>query len=95
MIISHSEDKGGATGTWKGTFGHHPLFAFLDYGAKATGELLAFLQRTGSAGSNTAKDHTRLSALAVRALPSDHPRGKKTCSGLIRPGAPTSIFLGW
>lgn len=94
VIISHSEDKDGATGTWKGTYGHHPLFAFLDYGAKATGEPLAFLQRTGSAGSNTAKDHTELSAMAVRALPSHHPRGKKILFRADTAGC-TYEYLSW
>lgn len=32
--VSHSENKDGAPGIWKRTYGHHPLFAFVDYGPK-------------------------------------------------------------
>lgn len=94
IITSHSEDKDGATGTWKGTYGHHPLFAFLDYGAKATREPLAFLQRTGSAGSNTASDHIKLTWMAVSALPADHPRGKKILVRADTAGC-TYEYLSW
>ena len=49
--IAHSA-KEQATGTFKGTYGHHPLTAWCDN----TGESLAFLLRPGRAGSNTASD---------------------------------------
>ncbi|MFJ2618920.1 transposase [Glutamicibacter sp. NPDC087344] len=94
VIIAHSEDKDGASGIWKGTYGHHPLLVFVDYGAKATGEPLAFLQRTGTAGSNTAKDHTQLSAMVVNALPSNHPRGKKILFRTDTAGC-TYEYLSW
>jgi DDE family transposase len=48
LVISHS-DKELAAGTYKGSFGHHPLMAWCDN----TGESLSLLLRTGSAGSNT------------------------------------------
>jgi len=44
--IAHS-DKEQATGTFKGTYGHHPLTAWCDN----TGESLALLLRPGNAGS--------------------------------------------
>jgi hypothetical protein len=47
--IAHS-DKEGAAGTFKGTYGHHPLGAWCDN----TGEALALKLRPGNAGSNTA-----------------------------------------
>jgi len=30
LVIDHSDNKAGATPTWKKSFGHHPLLAFLD-----------------------------------------------------------------
>jgi DDE family transposase len=52
LVTAHSE-KELAAGTYKGTFGHHPLQAWCDN----TGESLAVLLRTSSAGSNTVSDH--------------------------------------
>lgn len=94
VIISRGEDKDGAAVTWKGTFGHHPLFAFVDYGAKATGEPLAFLQRTGNAGSNTVADHIALTSCATNQLPVDHPRGKKILLRADTAGC-TYEYLSW
>lgn len=48
IVIAHS-DTTGAKGTFKGTYGHHPLLATCDN----TGELLVVLLREGNAGSNT------------------------------------------
>ena len=56
IVISHSE-KEAAAPTFKKTFGHHPLLAFLDHGGGGSGEPLAALLRPGNAGSNTAVDH--------------------------------------
>jgi len=52
LVIAHS-DKQLAAGTYKGSWGHHPLEAWCDN----TGESLAVKLRKGSAGSNTAADH--------------------------------------
>jgi hypothetical protein len=52
VVVCHSE-KESATPTWKGSFGYHPLFCFLDN----TREALSGLLREGRAGSNTAADH--------------------------------------
>lgn len=69
LVIDHSDNKTGATPTWKKSFGHHPLLAFLDRPEIAGGEALAGLLRTGNAGSNTASDHVIVLQRALAALP--------------------------
>ena len=69
LVIDHSDNKIGATPTWKKSFGHHPLLAFLDRPEIAGGEALAGLLRTGNAGSNTASDHVIVLQQALAALP--------------------------
>jgi len=79
LVIDHSDNKTGATPTWKKTYGHHPLLAFLDRPEIAGGEALAGLLRTGNAGSNTASDHIIVLEQALASLP---PRWRP------RPGSP-------
>lgn len=69
LVIDHSDAKIGAAPTWKKTFGHHPLLAFLDRPEIAGGEALAGLLRAGNAGSNTAADHISVLAQALASLP--------------------------
>lgn len=69
LVIDHSDNKAGATPTWKKSFGHHPLLAFLDRPEIAGGEALAGMLRTGNAGSNTASDHIIVLGQALQALP--------------------------
>ena len=57
LVIDHSDNKAKAAATWKKSFGHHPLLAFLDRPEIAGGEALAGLLRAGNAGSNTADGH--------------------------------------
>jgi Transposase DDE domain group 1 len=79
ILISHSE-KELAAGTWKRTFGYHPLECYLD----ETGEPLAALLRAGNAGSNTAQDHVRVLELALAQLPQpdlDRPMLVRTDTG--------------
>lgn len=64
VVIAHS-DKAGATGTFKGTYGHHPLLATCDN----TGELLAVMLREGRAGSNTGADHVAVLDAAIAQIP--------------------------
>ena len=64
ILASHSE-KEQAAGTWKRSFGFHPLGCYVD----ETGEPLAALLRPGNAGSNTAEDHSRVLELALAQLP--------------------------
>ena len=69
LVIDHSDNKVGAAATWKKSFGHHPLLAFLDRPEIAGGEALAGLLRTGNAGSNTSSDHVIVLQRALAALP--------------------------
>ncbi|MCX4564535.1 transposase [Streptomyces phaeochromogenes] len=50
LVLAHSE-KQDAAATWKKTFGHHPLVAFVDHGPAGSGEPVAALLRPGNAGS--------------------------------------------
>lgn len=83
LVIDHSDNKQKATPTWKKTFGHHPLLAFLDRPEIAAGEALAGLLRPGRAGSNTAADHITVLAQALGSLPAswrpspDNPEAQK------------------
>ena len=70
IVICHSE-KQNATGTWKKTFGYHPIFCFLDN----TGEALSGILRPGRAGSNTAADHIEVLDLALAQIPDAHRHG--------------------
>jgi hypothetical protein len=69
LVIAHS-DKQWAAGTYKGTWGHHPLMAWCDN----TGESLALLLRPGSAGSNTAADHIDVLDEAITQIPARYRR---------------------
>jgi Transposase DDE domain group 1 len=91
IVIAHS-DKEQAAGTWKKTFGFHPMTAFADHGAGGNGEPLAIVLRGGGAGSNTAADHIETTRLALAQLPC-HLRSK----ALIRAdsGGGTHGFLEW
>jgi hypothetical protein len=73
ITIAHSE-KENAAGTWKHTYGFHPLLAFLDRPEIASGEALAAILRPGNAGSNTAADHIEILHQALAALPADRRR---------------------
>jgi hypothetical protein len=48
LVTAHSDAKQGAAGTYKGSFGFHPLLAYLDRG-QAPGEPLAGILRPGNA----------------------------------------------
>ena len=69
LVIDHSDNKQDAAPTWKKSFGHHPLLAFLDRPEIAGGEALAGLLRKGNAGSNTAADHISVLEQALASLP--------------------------
>lgn len=77
LVIAHS-DKEQAAGTFKGSFGHHPLTAWCDN----TGENLAVKLRTGSAGSNTITDHLEVLTAAIAQIPASSRRDLLiTCDG--------------
>jgi hypothetical protein len=67
LVTAHS-DKQGAAGTYKHTFGFHPLAAWLDRG-DGTGEPLAAILRPGNAAANTATDQIDVVDLALAQLP--------------------------
>jgi len=93
LVLAHSE-KQDAAATWKKTFGHHPLMAFVDHGRGGSGEPVAGLLRPGNAGSNTAADHITTAQLALAQLPKKYRRGRQT---LIRTdaGGGTHEFVAW
>jgi hypothetical protein len=68
LVTAHSE-KEFASPTFKRGFGFHPLFAFCDHGEAGTGESVAGMLRTGSAGANTAVDHIAVLDQALAQLP--------------------------
>jgi hypothetical protein len=77
LVVAHS-DKELATGTFKGTWGHHPLTAWCDN----TSENLAVKLRTGSAGSNTVTDHLEVLTAAIAQIPATFRRDLLiTCDG--------------
>jgi Transposase DDE domain group 1 len=77
LVVAHS-DKDLAAGTFKGTWGHHPLTAWCDN----TSESLAVKLRTGSAGSNTVTDHVEVLTAAIAQIPGRYRRDLLvTCDG--------------
>ncbi|MGK5445967.1 IS1380 family transposase [Streptomyces radiopugnans] len=93
LVIAHS-DKENAAPTWKRTYGHHPLMAFVDHGPGGTGEPVAALLRPGNAGSNTATDHITTARLALAQLPKKHRRGRRTLIRTDSAGG-THAFVAW
>jgi len=104
VVACHS-DKEGAEPNFKG-FGLHPLLAYCDN----TGEPLAGMLRSGSAGSNTAADHLAVLGAAITALPPGFRRRLMvTCDGAgashalierldvlaARPGHQVVYSVGW
>jgi hypothetical protein len=93
LVLAHS-DKQDAAPTWKKTFGHHPLLAFVDHGHDGSGEPVAGLLRPGNAGSNTAADHIETVRLALAQLPKTYRRGRHTLIRTDSAGG-THEFLNW
>ncbi|TDU80654.1 DDE family transposase [Streptomyces sp. KS 21] len=93
LVLAHSE-KQDTTATWKKTFGHHPLVAFVDHGPDGSGEPVAALLRPGNAGSNTASDHSETTRLALAQLPTHLRRGRQTLIRTDSAGG-THAFLDW
>ncbi|MEL7088100.1 MAG: IS1380 family transposase [Planctomycetota bacterium] len=76
-IITGTDTKEDSAGTWKGTWGHHPLLAI----AAESGEILGGLLRPGNAGSNTAVDHVQLLGEVIDDLPEPWQVGHRPCDG--------------
>ncbi|MEU8310728.1 transposase [Actinomadura sp. NPDC048955] len=68
IVIAHSDEEQAAP-TWKRTFGHHLMTAFIDHGPGGTGEAAALVLRPGNAGPNTAADHITAGRLALNQIP--------------------------
>jgi Transposase DDE domain group 1 len=105
LVIAHS-DKELAAGTYKGSWGHHPLMAWCDN----TGESLALVLRKGSAGSNTVSDHINVLEEAITQIPARYRRdllitvdGAGASHGLVEhitnlnaaPGRRVQYSIGW
>ncbi|MET8014828.1 IS1380 family transposase [Streptomyces sp. NPDC005271] len=93
LVIAHF-DKEDAAATWKKTYGHHPLTAFVDHGQGGTGEPVAALLRPRNAGSNTAADHITTAQLALAQLPKHYRRGRQTLIRTDSAGG-THDFVSW
>jgi hypothetical protein len=63
-VVTCTSKKEGAAGTYKGTWGHHPLGAWV----ANTRECVAMLLRPGNAPANDVADHKRVLAAALRQL---------------------------
>jgi Transposase DDE domain group 1 len=73
LVLAHSDAKQGAAGTYKHSFGFHPLLAYLDRG-QAPGEPLAGLLRPGNAPAGASDDLIELVDLALAQLPATDRR---------------------
>jgi beta-phosphoglucomutase-like phosphatase (HAD superfamily) len=93
LVIAHS-DKEEAAATWKKTYGHHPLTAFVDHGPGGTGEPVAAPLRLGNAGSNRAAGHITTAQLALAQLPKHYRRGRQTLIRTDSAGG-THDFVSW
>jgi hypothetical protein len=91
LVLSHSDHKQGAAGTYKHTFGFAPLLAYLDRGP-APGEPLAGILRPGNAAPGAASDLVELVDLALAQLPA----ASHTLPALVRSdSAGASTQLAW
>lgn len=70
-IVTTRSDKQDAAGTFKRSYGFHPLVA-MDAERR---EVLAQVVRAGNAGSNTAADHVEVLGAAIDALPEGEAAG--------------------
>jgi len=73
LLVAHTDRKQGAAGSYKHTFGFHPLLAYLDRG-DGHGEALAGILRPGNATANDAADHIAVLRLALAQLPAGAAR---------------------
>lgn len=69
-VLTCASRKQGAAGTYKGTWGFHPLAAW----CANTFECLAMMLRPGNAGSNTACEHITVLGDALTQLPRGYRR---------------------
>lgn len=67
-MTAGSDDKHGASSTFKGTFGFHPIMAYLDRG-DGTGEALVGMLRSGRRPAHVAADNIAVLDAALAQLP--------------------------
>ncbi|MFI7202519.1 transposase [Streptomyces massasporeus] len=94
VLVIAPSGKEDAAATWKKTYGHHPLTAFVDHGPGGTGEPVVALLRPGNEGSNTAADHISTTQLALAQMPKKYPRGRQTLIRTDSAGG-THDFVFW
>lgn len=68
IVMAGSDDKDGASSTFKSTFGFHPIMAFLDRG-DGTGEALVGVLRPVAIRRNVAADNIAVLDAALDQLP--------------------------
>lgn len=68
IVTAGSDDKDGASSTFKGTFGFHPIMAYLDRG-DGTGEALVGMLRSGRRPAHVAADNIAVLDAALAQLP--------------------------
>ena len=74
LVEVHSEHKESAAATFKGGYGFHPMFCFLD----ATGEALGGTLRPGNANANSGADQLGVVDAAIASLPPAWAAGHRT-----------------
>jgi DDE family transposase len=87
IVVAHSE-KEQAAGTFKHSFGFHPVLAFCDNGNEA----LAGMLRPGNAGSNTAADLIAVLDHALAQIPDEFRHGYPVLVRLDGAGASKSLL---
>ena len=73
LVEVHSANKDQARSHFKGGFGFHPMFCFLD----ATGEALSGILRAGNATANSGADQLTAVDLAIEQLPEEYRTGHR------------------
>ncbi len=73
LVEIHSPNKERASSHFKGGFGFHAMFCFLD----SSGEALAGMLRPGNATANSGADQLAVVDLAIDQLPSEYRRGHR------------------
>lgn len=85
-VITSASRKEGAAGTFKGTFGFHPLGCW----CANTSESLTMELRPGNAEANTVEDHLRVPAACLEQIP--HSSQSKLLIRVDGAGAPHGLL---
>jgi hypothetical protein len=104
LVLAHSE-KQDAAPTWKKTFGHHPLLAFVDHGPAGSGEPVAAAAAVQRRIEHCHRPHRHrqaragptpegLPARAPHPHPHRHRRRHPRVPGLAERTRPVAVVLG-